>query len=376
MWRPVEYVWRALAWWPVMLLWVIVLLACGFIAWRVPQQPLGAPVSTDDLRSLLPGLFSMKDVLHSAPFLVASLGLGVGVALTAADRLLSDRRPDVGTLFEGVFFAGLLAVLVIGLVQLYTFRQVEIPLGPGESALVPSMDLTVRANVTGWKPETGAFATIETVSRLAGGDLAGPFGNQDRPADARLAADSVDVLVKPGTQTEVDNVRLTTRVSPPEWAARVMVSYQTRSETSPYLRSGQSWIAVTLMADPVLTVGVPRVLPSFDPSISIIMQPLGGPATKPAAVVALAQENDQVGSRALAPGEKVVMGDFVVLLDGYAPVVSLVVSTRSFAPWILVAFGVMVIGGLGLLGFRLIVRRRRTTAIAAEAHARSVEVLP
>lgn len=342
-----------------MLCFAGLLLAGALVAWLVPQEPLGTPIPVEDLRASLPGLFTTKDVFHSAVFLVAGLGLVIGLSLTAVDRLLADRRPDLGALFEGIFWVGLVGVLVLSLVHVFTYREVEIPLGPGEAALVPSMDLTIRAGVTGWTPEAGSFATVEAVRRLAGSDLAGPFGEQDRPSDARLAADSVDLQIGAGADSEIDGLRLRSRAGPSEWAAAVTVSYQGREASSPFLRSGQSWMAASLFADPALTVGMDRVIPEFDPTVSIILQPLGGPPEAPAAVVTLAQANDMVGSRAFAPGDKAVMGDFVVLLERYAPVVTVVASTRSFAFWILLAFGVAAVGGCGRVLSGLIARRQK-----------------
>jgi hypothetical protein len=101
------------------------------------------------------------------------------------------------------------------------------------------------------------------------------------------------------------------------------------------------------------------VIPDFRQDVSIIAQPLGGPAVAPAAVVTLAQENDVIGSMALAPGDNVVMGGFPVLLEGFAPVVEVVVWKGSYVNWMLAAVGVVAAGAVGWAASRFMGRRRR-----------------
>jgi len=343
----VDRIWRLLTWWPIPLALAVVMVGSAVVAVLVPQVGLGSTASTAELRSLLPGVFGPSDMLHSAVFLAATLGLGVSITLIATDRLLADNTVGVGWFFEAVVWLGVLGILVFALLHLFLFREVTVTVAPGETVQVPGLDVTFRASVTGWTPEDGSLATLEFVPRLAGGELVGPFGDQDRPADARLAADSVDVSLEKGETVETGGVRLRLREPPPAWAARVKVSWQGRTQTSPFLQSGQGWIAAQLFTDSVLTVAMERVIPDFRRDVSIIAQALGGPAAAPAAIVTLAQENSVVGSMALAPGDSVVMGEFPVLLEGFAPVVEVVMWKGSYLSWVLGALGVVVAGAVG-----------------------------
>ncbi|GAB4250123.1 MAG: hypothetical protein Kow00122_07650 [Thermoleophilia bacterium] len=359
-----EPVWRLFTWWPLPALFAGVMLVSAALSLLVPQAGLGTGGSGADLRRLLPGIVTPADALHSLVFLVAALGLGVSVALTAVDRLLADRPVDLSWFCEGVVWSGVLALLVFSLLHLFLFRQLTVPIGPGETIQAPSLDLTLRGAVTGWRPGDGSLATLEVAPRLAGGGLTGPFGEQDRPKDAPLAVDAVKVTLEKGRAAEAAGLRLRLREPPSAWAVRVRVSWQGRSQTSPFLQGGQGWVAGALFADPAVEVTVDRVIPTFRPDVSILTQPQRGPALSPAAVVTLRQANEVVGSRALAPGDAVVMGDFPVLLEGFAPVVDVVLWKGSFVWGILAALGVTIGGGLGWTAVRVLARRRRGPAEA------------
>ncbi len=345
--RVLDRLWGFFTWWPVPLLFAVLVVGSAAVSVIVPQVGMGTGAQPAELRALLPGFVTPADALHSLAFLVAALGLGVSIALVAADRLLADRAVGAAWFSEASVWLGVLGLLVFSLLQLFLFREVTIPVAPGETALVPGLDVTIRGSVTGWTPGGGSLATLEFVPRLAGGDLLGPFGDQDRPADARLAADSVDVVLEKGLTAQAADVRLRLREPPPAWAVRVQVSWQGRTVTSPFLQSGQGWVAGGLFADPALEVAIERVIPDFRQDVSIIAQPLGGPAVTPAAIVTLTQENDVVGSMALAPGDNAVMDEFPVLLEGFAPVVEVVVWRDSFLNWMLAALGVVAVGAVG-----------------------------
>ncbi len=355
-----DQLWRVFTWWPFPLLFAAVAVGAAVVTLLVPQGGLGAGAQPAELRALLPGILPTADILHSAVFLVASLGLGVSIVLIAADRLLAERAVGASWFFEAAVWLGVLGLLVFSLLHLFSFREVTVPVAPGETVQIPVLDMTFRGSVTGWTPEGGSLATLEVVPRLAGGDLVGPFGDQDRPADARLAADSVDVELGAGASVEVEGTHLRLREPPPAWATRVQVTWQGRTETSPFLQSGQGWVAGGLFADPVLQVAIDRVIPGFRQDVSIVAQPLGGPAVAPAAIVTLSQDNEVVGSMALAPGDTVVMGEFPVLLEGFAPVVEVVVWKGSYVRWILVALGVVAVGAVGW-GISLFAGRRSSS---------------
>ena len=359
--RMLEGVWRALTWRPLAVILAAVVGGMIGASQVLGRTTVNSAGNVEQLRPLLPGVIPARDLLHSLPFLVAALALAAMLLAIAVDLLVSRRTPGPRWFAEVGFWSALAAALVFGLLHVFLYREAIVSLGPGETVVVPGLNVTVKAEVTGWRPVSGSLARLQLSPHLSTPSLAGPFGEQDRSKDAKLSTDAVDLDLEKSKQVQALGLTVRLAEPPPGWAARLRLSSGGQSEVGPFLQSGQAWTAAGISSGAPWQVVAERVLPDFRSDVSIIDQPLGGPAARPAAVLAVYKNGVLVGSQAIAPGEAKVIDALTVGVDGFAPVVEISLSRHSwFFPAALALAVSAVCGGLWL-GTGVVRRRSRGT---------------